>query len=147
MGLPSETIGVVMPNDGASTFLDDHSPGLLNKHTVALAHLVAGAAHVIETLSTILGWRWHERALHLRCRGSGRRSWWAQRRGSNGGFPERLLGGNRRRRLHRGTTGPALTSLLRARRSLRSAMSRRLRLLLLWRGFRWLRLLAGRSRW
>jgi hypothetical protein len=68
VGLPSKAIGVVVPNDGVSTFFYDHSPWLFNKHAVALAHLMAGAAHVIETLRTILCWRRHEGALHLRCR-------------------------------------------------------------------------------
>ena len=68
LGLPSETIGVVVPNDGVPTFLDDHPPWLFDKHAVALAYLMAGAAHVIEMLRIILCWRRHEGALHLRCR-------------------------------------------------------------------------------
>src|SRR5262249_1625262 len=68
LGLPSKAIGVVVPNDGVSTFLDDYPPWLFDKHAVALAHLMAGAAHVIETPRAILCWRRHEGALHLRCR-------------------------------------------------------------------------------
>ena len=68
LGLPSKAICIVVPNDGVSTFFDDNAPWLFDKHAVALAYLMARAAHVIETLRTILCWRRHEGALHLRCR-------------------------------------------------------------------------------
>jgi hypothetical protein len=64
--LPSKTIGVVVPNDGTSTFLDDNPPWLLDKNTIAFAHLMAGAAHIVQTPRIILCWRRHEGALRLR---------------------------------------------------------------------------------
>src|SRR6476646_3636491 len=68
LGLPAETIGIVVPNDGASTFLDDDPPWLLDKNTIAFAHLMAGAAHIVQTPRIILCWRRHEGALRLRRR-------------------------------------------------------------------------------
>jgi hypothetical protein len=68
LGLPSETIGVVVPNDDASIFFDDDPPWLLDKNTIAFANLMAGAAHIVQTLSIILCRRGHEGALYLRRR-------------------------------------------------------------------------------
>jgi hypothetical protein len=53
--------------------LDDHAPWFLNQETVTLTDFVAGTTHIIKTLSIILGWRRHEKALRLRRRRSGGR--------------------------------------------------------------------------
>jgi hypothetical protein len=106
LGLPSEPIILIVADDRLPTFLDNHAPWLLDQETIALAHLAAGRAHVVNPLGIILGRRWHEGALRLRCRRPWRCSRWLQRRWSDGGFSDRLLWRNRTRRL------AALTLLL-----------------------------------
>ncbi|MFY9770059.1 MAG: hypothetical protein WAK04_07475 [Xanthobacteraceae bacterium] len=76
MRLPSEAISVIVPDYGLATFLDDNAPWFLNQDTVTLTYFAAGATHIIEALSIILGRRWHERSLRLRCGRSGRRGRW-----------------------------------------------------------------------
>jgi hypothetical protein len=74
--LPSEAISVIVPDDGLATFLDDNAPWFLNQETVTLTYFAAGTAHIVETLSIILGRRWHEGSLRLRRRRSGGRRRW-----------------------------------------------------------------------
>jgi hypothetical protein len=50
-----------------SSLMDD-PPWLLDKNTIAFANLMAGAAHIVQTLSIILCRRGHEGALYLRRR-------------------------------------------------------------------------------
>jgi hypothetical protein len=64
--LPAEAISVIVTDDGLPTLLDNNAPWFLNQETVTFTYFVAGATHIIETLSVILGrWR-HEEALCLR---------------------------------------------------------------------------------
>ena len=112
MCLPSEPIILIVAYDRLATLLDDHAARLLNQETVALAHLAAGPAHIIKTGRIILRRRWHEGALQLRRLRSGRRRRQLNRGRRHGGLPDRLLRGNRTRRLDRRTPGTALTLLL-----------------------------------
>jgi hypothetical protein len=147
--LPSEAISVIVADDGASAFFDNNASRFLDQDTVALAHLPAGAAHVIEPARIILCRRRHEGALRLRRRGPRRRYRWLQRGWGNGGLSKWLLWRNRTRWLPGETPGAALTLLLRARRRLRnskglSALYGRLDLLLY---RRWLHLTLLWRRW
>src|SRR5215510_2224607 len=86
-----QAIGLVVANDGASVFADDNAAGFLDQDSVALAHLAAGAAHVIETSGVVLRWGRHKGAL---CLCSGRPGWRRrelQGRRSNRGGSDRLL--------------------------------------------------------
>jgi hypothetical protein len=68
--LPAEAISVIVTDDGLPTLLDDNAPWFLNQETVTLTYFAAGATHIVETLSIILGRRRHEEAMRLRCRRS-----------------------------------------------------------------------------
>src|SRR5262245_7889171 len=114
--LPAEAIGFVVANDEASVLADDDAARLLNQHTVALVHLVSGAAHVIETPRIILRRGRHEDALRLRRGRPGWRSRRLQGRGGDGGRSDRLLWRDRLCRLA-GSAGAALKLLLRVWRS------------------------------
>ena len=65
--LPAEAIGLVVANDGASVFADDNAAWFLDQDAVAIAHLAARAAHVIEASGVVLRWWRHKGALRL-CR-------------------------------------------------------------------------------
>jgi hypothetical protein len=71
--LPSEPISLIVADNRLPTFSDDDTPWLFNQETVALAHLAAGAAHIIKTPGIILSRRWDEGALLLRRLSPGRR--------------------------------------------------------------------------
>jgi hypothetical protein len=122
--LPAEAIGLVVANDGASVFADDNAAGLLDQDAVALAHLAAGAAYVIETSGGVLRWRRHKRALGLCSGRPGWRSRGLQGRRSNCGGADRLLWGDRAGRLS-GRDGLALPRRLRAWRRLHMTLLRR----------------------
>jgi hypothetical protein len=110
--LPSEAISFIVADDRLPTFLDDDASWFLNQEAVTLAHLAAGAAHIIESPRIILSRRWDEGTLHLCSLRAGR---W-RRRLNRGwrycGLSDRLLRRNRTRRLGRGASRTALTLLL-----------------------------------
>jgi hypothetical protein len=110
--LPSEAISLIVADDRLPTFLDDNASWFLNQETVTLAHLVAGAAHIIKASGIVLRRRWHKGTLKLRRLRSRR---WRRRlhRGRrDGGLSDRLLRRNLTRRLDRGTAATASTLLL-----------------------------------
>jgi hypothetical protein len=110
--LPSEAISLIVADDRLPTFLDDNASWFLNQETVTLAHLVAGAAHIIETPRIILSGRWDEGASQFCSLRAGRR-WRRLNCGRRDcGLSDRLLRCNRTRRLDRRAPSTALTLLL-----------------------------------
>jgi hypothetical protein len=92
--------------------LDDHAPWLFYQEAVALAHLAAGAPHIIESSRIVLRGRRHESALQLRRRRTGRPRRQLNRRRRYGRLSNRLLRRSRTRWLLCRTQQTALILLL-----------------------------------